>query len=475
MTRRELLRAGVSLLAMPPDMLRADAPTPQSVLARIKAPEFPNREFEITRYGAVAGGKTKCTEAIAKAIVECNAAGGGRVVIPPGRFLTGAVHLLDNVNLHVRGGAVLAFSSDPKDYPTVLTRYEGIECMNYSPFIYAFRKNNVAVTGPGTIDGQASLEHWWPWTGRAHAGWKQGQPNGISDRKTLGKMGESGVPVEKRIFGEGHYLRPAFVQPYRCNKILLEGFTVVNSPMWELNPVLCENVTVRNVNIQSYGPNNDGCDPESCRDVLIEGCTFSTGDDCIAVKSGRNRDGRRVGAPCENVLIRNCHMKDGHGGVSIGSEVSGGVRNIFVDRCRMSSPNLERGLRIKTNSYRGGVIQNIRFENVTIGQVKEAAVEVDFYYEEGPGGPFRPRVEDIYIANVTSEKSTYGIFLRGFPNAPISGVTIVHCNFKDAEKGNLFQNVQHIDVKDVLVNGKPITLAGGAGSAPAGVISRSNK
>jgi polygalacturonase len=166
-----------------------------------------------------------------------------------------------------------------------------------------------------------------------------------------------------------------------------------------------------------------------------------------------------MNTPCENVVIRNCEMKDGHGGVSIGSEVSGGIRNILTGNCRMSSPNLERGLRIKTNSVRGGAIENIRFENVTIGEVKEAAVEVDFYYEEGAGGPFQPKVKDIYIANVTSEKSKYGIFLRGFPDAPIAGVTISGCAFRGATKGNFFENVRGVNVENVVVNGKPVTLA----------------
>ena len=434
--------------------MRSEEDIKRSILARIKPPQFPNRDFDITKYGALGDNRKKSTEAIEKAIAACNAAGGGRVVVPPGKFLTGAIHLLDNVNLYLSPGATLLFSSDPRDYPLVLTRFEGVECMNYSPFIYAFEKRNIALTGDGTIDGQAGTENWWPWVGRERAGWKRGQPNGIADRQSLFQMGEHDVPVPQRVFGPGHFLRPNFVQPYRCTNVLLEGVTVVNSPMWEFNPVLCHNVTIRGVKIQSHGPNNDGCDPESCRDVLIENCVFSTGDDCIAVKAGRNRDGRRVGAPCENIVITNCQMKDGHGGVSIGSEVSGGVRNILIDNCVMSSPNLERGLRIKTNSYRGGVIENIRFESIAIGEVKEAAVEVDFHYEEGAGGPFKPTVKDIYIANVRSRKSKYGIYLRGFPDAPITGVTIRNCDFEGTQYGNYFEDVAEKRMSNVIVNGK---------------------
>jgi polygalacturonase len=270
-------------------------------------------------------------------------------------------------------------------------------------------------------------------------------------------MGKKQVPVQDRVFGKGHTLRPNFVQPYRCQNLLLEDFTVINSPMWELNPVLCKNVTVRNVKIDSHGPNNDGCDPECCEDVLISNCVFSTGDDCIAIKSGRNEDGRRVNVPCSNIVIQNCVMKDGHGGVSIGSEVSGGIRNVFIEQCQMGSPHLERGLRIKTNSYRGGVIDNIHFSHIAIGEVAQAAVEVDFFYEEGQGGPFKPDVKNIFISDVTSNKSKYGIFLRGFEDAPITGVTISHCKFGNAANANLFQNVASVNLRDVLVNGKPVT------------------
>ena len=413
----------------------------------VAAIRFPDRDFDITKFGAVGDGQKLCTAAIRQAITACHAAGGGRVVIPAGRFLTGAIHLESNVNLHVAENATLVFSRDPKDYlPPVFTRFEGTECMNYSPFVYAFEKQNVAVTGLGTLDGQADSEHWWPWA----------RASRTEDRTAIVAMGDKNVPVAERIFGEGHFLRPNFVQPYRSTNVLLEGFTMKNSPMWELNPVLCRNVIVRDVKIDSHGPNNDGCDPESCDGVLITGCTFNTGDDCIAIKSGRNQDGRRVNVPCQNVVIEDCIMQDGHGGVSIGSEVSGGVRNIQVRRCRMSSPHLQRALRIKTNSYRGGVIENIGFHNVTVGQVAEAVIEVDFYYEEGEGGPFRPVVKNIDVSHVTCEKSKHAVFLRGYKAAPISGVTISDCSFGNAAEEAVFQNVESVSLKNVTVNGKAL-------------------
>jgi len=354
MNRRTFLAATTAVLAA-----RAADPDPDSqiaaILARVRPPAFPDRDFEITKYGAAGDGQKDCSDAIAKAIAACSAAGGGRVVVPSGVFSTAAIHLESNVNLHVAEGATLRFSRDPKRYlPVVFTRWEGTECMNYSPFIYAFEKTNIAVTGTGALDGQADCEHWWPWKGRTNCGWKKGEPSQDAARNALMAAGDKNVAVAERVFGEGSYLRPTLVQPYRCTNLLIEGVKIVNSPMWEINPVLCRNVTVRNVRIDTHGPNNDGIDPESCTDMLVEKCNLSTGDDCMAIKSGRNADGRRVNVPTANLVIRDCDMSDGHGGVSIGSEASGGVRNVFVQNCRMSSPSLERALRIKTNSYRGG-------------------------------------------------------------------------------------------------------------------------
>lgn len=219
---------------------------------------------------------------------------------PPASSSTGAIHLKSNVDLHLAADATIKFSPDPKQYlPLVFTRWEGTELMNYSPFIYAFEQENIAVTGEGTLDGQAGLEHWWRWNGRKNWGWKEGEPSAAKARNLLHEMAENGTPVSEREFGEGSYLRPQFIQPYRCKNVLIEGITIKNSPMWEVHPVLCTNVTVRKLTINSTGPNNDGCDPESCADVLIEDCSFNTGDDCIAIKSGRNADGRRLHAPSQ--------------------------------------------------------------------------------------------------------------------------------------------------------------------------------
>jgi polygalacturonase len=464
--RREFLaNSAAALLATSTVSFAASGQAPAwdqfpALLARIKPPIFPRRDFDITKYGALADGKKDCTDAIAQAIAACNRAGGGRVVVPAGAFLTGAIHLKSNVNLYVSSGATLKFIPDPKKYlPVVATRYEGTELMNYSPFIYADGQENLGITGEGTLDGQCSRENWWSWGSAKPWGLADGQPR-TDDRVTLTDMGNRDVPVAERVFGEGHFLRPTFIQPRKSRNILIDGITILNSPMWEVTPLYCTNVTVRNVKIDSHGPNNDGCDPDSCTDVLIENCVFSTGDDCIAIKSGRNRDGRRVAAPTENVIIRNCEMKDGHGGLTIGSEMSAGVRNVFVENCRLNSPNLNEALRFKTNAMRGGTIENVYFRNITIGEVSDAILQVDFYYQEGANGPEHPVVRNIDIRDVTSKKSKYALQLRGFPDAPMNNIHFERCNFDNVAKDDIVENVRGLVLTDVKVNGKTVQRAG---------------
>jgi polygalacturonase len=422
----------------------------EAILGRIRAPVFPDRVFDVTQYGARPDGVADATAAFRAAIEACRAAGGGHVRVPPGRFLTGSIRLRSRVDLRVEEGATIAFSREPSAYlPVVFTRYEGVELMNYSPFIYAFGERDVAVTGSGTLDGQADEGHWWAWRGTGPAARALQTPA----RTRLVDFAARGVPVAQRVFGDGSYLRPNFIQPYRCQNVLVEGVTIVNSPMWEVHPVLCTNVTVRGVTIRSHGPNNDGCDPESCRDVLIERCSFDTGDDCIALKSGRNNDGRRLHTPIENVIIRDCEMRDGHGGVVIGSEISGGARNVFAERCRMSSPRLDRALRFKTNSVRGGVIERIAMRDVTVGEVAEAIVTADFYYEEGDTGAFTPVLRDVDVRNVTSAKSQYAFLLRGYTRSPISNVRVSDCTFEQVAKPDVLEGVKALTLSNVKVNG----------------------
>jgi polygalacturonase len=405
------------------------------ILKRIVPPKFPTRNFVVTNFGAVADGRMDCTVAISNAINACVQAGGGRVVVPAGEFLTGAIHLKSGVDLHLATDAVLRFRTDPMAYlPVVFTRFEGTECYNYSPLIYALGQKNIAVTGDGTLDGQADEANWLAWKNSAA-------------RAKLVKMAEDNVPVEQRQFGEADYLRPDFIEFNRCQNVLIEGVKIRRSPMWEIHPLLCTNVTVRGVNIVSHGANNDGCDPESCRDVLIENCLFDTGDDCIAIKSGRNDDGRRVGLPSVNLVIRDCTMRDGHAGTAIGSEISGSCSNVFVENCEMSSPNLKCALRLKSNAVRGGVLQNIFMRNVNVGQVSDSVLQIDFLYEEGTNGLYKPVARNVAMENVTVAQTPRVLNVRGFPGAEISAVRIYNSTFKQVAKPDI---VQDADVK--LVN-----------------------
>jgi len=417
------------------------------ILSGIEAPQFAARDFNVTDYGAVGDGKTDCTGGINKAITAANKAGGGRVVVPAGTFLTGAIYLKSNVNLYISQDAVVKFSTDSNQYlPAVFTRWEGVECMNYSALIYAYKEKNIAVTGKGTLDGQGSNDNWWKWRRDFQR----------QDRQELFTQGRDGVAVEQRLYG-GKYLRPSMVEPVKCRNILIEGIKIINGPFWHIHPVLSQNIIVRNVRVEGMGPNNDGCDPESCKDVLIEGCYFDTGDDCIAIKSGRNNDARRVNVPSENIIIRNCIMKAGHAGVAVGSEMTGGARNIFVEKCTMDDPNLDRGFRLKTNAVRGGFIENVYIRNITIGQVKQAVLAIDFNYPDIEKGEYKPAVRNINLENVTSRKSKNALFLQGFEDAPIMDVTLKNCTFDNAANPDVISNVKNLVLDNVKINGKLAT------------------
>lgn len=429
----------------------------ERVLARIKAPAFPDRDFPITDFGARPGADSGA--AIKAAIAAAHAAGGGRVVVPPGTWRTGAIHLLSNVNLHVGQGATLLFSTNPADYPIVRTRWEGVELMNYSALIYAFEQENIAVTGRGTLDGGSTPDDWWSWNKKGDRPQKQ-KPA----RDRLVALAETDTPVGQRVFGDGHFLRPNFVQPYRCKNVLIEGVTILRSPMWVIHPTFCENVTVRGVTVNSHGGNNDGCDPESSRDVLIEDCVFDTGDDCIAIKSGRNGDGRRVPIPSENLVIRSCVMKDGHGGVVLGSECTGGIRNVFVENCEMDSPDLDRALRFKNNAVRGGILENVFMRNVRIGRVGEAVLTIDLLYEEGAKGAFKPVVRNVQLDNITSSASPRVMFIRGFEGAVIDNIRISNSTFHGVTETEVVTHTGSVSMKNVTI--LPAKLVRGLNSVP---------
>lgn len=429
------------------------------IRSRIVVPNFPNKTLRINDLGAKTGEQNDSTQIIAQGIDSLSKQGGGKLIVPAGEYYTGPIHLKSNINLHLEKDAVLHFYSEPERYkPSVFTRWEGMELMGYSPLIYAYKQTNIAITGKGTLEGGGSNSHWWPWKGK----WKRDDweisevQNQKHTRDVLMQMVEDGVPVEQRVF-EDNYLRPPFIQPYACENVLIEGVEVKNSPFWLINPVLCKNVSVKDVHCESYGPNSDGCNPESCTDVLIENCVFDTGDDCIAIKSGRNADGRRINTPCSNIVIANCTMKEGHGGVVIGSELSGGVNNLYARDCTMSSPDLERGIRIKTNSIRGGYLYNLNYRDINIGQVKDAVV-INFFYEEGDAGNFKPKLENINIEGLTIEKANRAFVLRGFDHTPITGLHLRDITIAETQFDSIIENVAMLQQNNIKIDGKPFVI-----------------
>ena len=262
------------------------------------------------------------TRQLQQAIDDLSWRGGGTLVLQPGVYRTGALHLKNGVELHLASEDTLVqfVPDDPaENYPLVFSHWEASPCYNFSALLYACDAQDIAVTGKGVLDGGADADHWWNWHHQVETSWSENKLDlQLADRRTLRSMNLGGVPVDRRIFGEGHYLRPNFFQPIRCQRVLLQGVTLRNSPMWQLNPVLCSSVVVDGVTLSSHGANNDGCDPESCNGVWIKNCRFDTGDDCISLKSGRDRDGREANVPCRNILIENNDFADGHGGVALG-------------------------------------------------------------------------------------------------------------------------------------------------------------
>ena len=375
------------------------------------APVFAQRVFDIRKFGGQAGGQAVNTQAIAAAIAACAQAHGGRVLVPEGVWLTGPIHLKSNVELHLAEGAELRFSQRFEDYlPPVFTQRGGVRCYNYSPLVYAHRCSNIAVTGRGTLNGQGEV--WWPW--------KKRQPG----MTRLFEAGAKGLPVDQRVFGtEADGVRPPFVQPIECQNVLLEGFTITNGPSWNIHPVCCENLIVRGVSVRTHGPNNDGIDPDCCRNVLIEDCLLDTGDDCICLKAGRDEDGWAVGQPCENVLIRRCHTKRGHGGVVLGSEMSAGIRNVFVHDCRFEGT--DRGIRIKSLPGRGGFVENVWFQDIAMDRIVGAAIHMTFRYSQ-PDSQTRnqPRFRNFQIRNVTCAKAKQAVEILGLAENYIEDVCL---------------------------------------------------
>ena len=427
----------------------------------IVAPVFKDKDYLITDFGAVANDSAFLNhEAINKAIETCNAEGGGRVVVPAGVWHTGAITLKSNVNLHIQEGGTLLFTTQTEYYPFVLTRWEGVDCYNFQPLIYAYGETNVGLTGKGTVDGGASNDDWWAMCGAPRYGWVEGMVSQRTGRPKLLKWAEDKVPIEERRLTPEDGMRPQLINFYKCENVLIEDLTLLRSPFWVVHPLMCKNLTVRGLYIENDGPNGDGCDPESCDGVLIENCYFNTGDDCIAIKSGRNNDGRYWDMPSQNMIIRNCKMLDGHGGVVIGSEISGGYRNLFAHDCEMSSPNLDRVIRIKTSNCRGGLIENVYVRNITVGECREAVLRINLQYEnrEICDRSFPPIVRNVHLENITSQKSKYGVVLIGLDEGTnIYDISVKNCEFNgvtDDAKNNITGLIDNVVFENLKINGE---------------------
>lgn len=440
-----------------------------SVARNIQLPVTGDSIFLITEFGASTKGEALANaQAINDAIDAANAAGGGKVVVPYGQWLTGPITLKSHVNLVVESGATLLFSTNRNHYlPIVRTRWEGIDCYNVRPLIYANNATDIAITGEGTIDGQASNENWWYSCGAKRFGWKEGMlrtdnKNTFTGRPLLGKMEQEKVDVEKRKMGIIDALRPQLINFYECQRCLIEGVTLRNSPFWVVHPCFVDHFTLRDVVIISHGPNSDGCDPESSSNVLIENCYFDTGDDCIAIKSGRNNDGRAIDRRSENMIVRHCKMKNGHGGVVVGSEITSGYKNLWVEDCDMDSPELERVIRIKTNTCRGGVIENIFVRNIRVGECKEAVLKInlDYWPREVCNRIYPPTVRNVQLENVTSKKSKYGVMFVGLEDkANIQDISIKNCSFSGVADGNNIKGkTVNVKAENLLINGKKTEL-----------------
>ena len=396
------------------------APEAPFEFAPLEMYDFPDREFPITRYGAKKNDAGATTKAFSKAMEACSRAGGGKVVVPEGEWLTGPVHFSSNCLLRLEEGSVLVFEDDPQLYlPAVRTSWEGTECMNYSPLIYAYGCENVGIEGPGTIAPQ--MDFWRTWFARPEAH--------IQATRQLYAMCSTGVPVEHRRMEEGEAnMRPHLIQFNRCTNVRLDGFSIRESPFWTIHLYLCSDVWARGLDVYAHGHNNDGIDIEMTRHVVVEDCRFDQGDDAVVIKAGRNQDAWRLAQPTEDIVVRNCEVVKGHCLLGIGSEMSAGVRRVYMHDCH-TTDSVFRLFYIKTNHRRGGFIEDITVENVSAASTQRVfEIDTDVMYQWRDIVPtFETavtRIRNISIRDASCGQADAVYELRGDERDPISGVHI---------------------------------------------------
>ncbi|MCD0489331.1 glycoside hydrolase family 28 protein [Pedobacter sp. MC2016-14] len=394
--------------------------------------------YNVLKYGAKNDSSKLATTAIKNAIEAASKAGGGTVYFPAGKYLTGAIHLKSNITIFIDAGAELHFSDNFDDYlPMVKSRYEGVDVTSFSPLFYAYKAENITIMGRGIIDGHG--KKWWDFV----EGYKEGQARSKWQHTFDGLNKDILLPDDPRQMKRG-FLRPPFIQPMFCKNVLIEGITIRNSPFWTVNPEFCENVTVHAVTINNpHSPNTDGINPESCNNVHISNCHISVGDDCITIKSGKDAPGRKMATPAQNYTITNCTMLSGHGGVVIGSEMSGDVKMITISNCVFDGT--DRGIRIKTARGRGGVVEDIRVDNIVMKNIRQQAIVLDMQYaksEVEPVSERTPRFRNIHFSNITAQANQAG-FINGIEEMPIENITFNNMNI-DAKRGFTIREAKNI-------------------------------
>lgn len=415
-----------------------------SIMKHITGAKMPDKKaVSITEFGAKGDGKKDCKPAFDKAMKAAKKNGGAHIIVPKGTFyVKGPIHLVSNVCLELSEGATLKFSPEPDHYlPMVKTSWEGTFINNYSPLIYGYGLHDVSIIGKGTIDGNAMT---------TFATWKQKQKKG----QTLSReMNHKEVPVSERNFGKGWWLRPQLIQLYNCKDITLSGVFMTNSPFWCVHLLKSENIICRGLRYDAKLVNNDGIDPEYSKNILIEDIDFNNGDDNVAIKCGRDNDGWSTATPSENIIIRNCHFKGLHA-VVLGSEMSAGIRNVFVEDCSFAG-YCKRGIYIKTNPDRGGFISNLYVKNCKFGDVEDLFYATSMYAGEGMDNNKFTTVENLYVDGLTCDNaSKAGLVLQGTKAKPIRNVVFSNVNIGKVPNGISFDNTIGVEMNDCHLGGK---------------------
>lgn len=412
--------------------------------------------------GADAEGKVLNTSLINQTIAKLSAQGGGSLYFPSGKYLTGAIILQSNITVELEAGAVLIFSDDFDNYlPYREMRYEGVMMKSFTPLIYAVDAENITIKGEGTIEGKG--KKWWNEYFRCMLDYKDNGKRDINKYQSLFDKENDFDQINAETNDDWlptlsyRFFRPPFFQPIRCKNVRVEGITIKNSPFWTVNPQFCENVKIKGITILNPpSPNTDGINPESCKNVHISDCNISVGDDCITIKSGRDLQGRKLNAPCENITITNCTMLAGHGGVVIGSEMSGGVRNVTISNCVFDGT--DRGIRIKSTRGRGGVVENIRVSNIVMRKIKREAVILNLKYSKMPEELFSDRTpifRNIHISDLVGVDVQTPIVIRGLEEAPIKDISFMNLNIQ-ARDSAIFTDCEDVRLTNVRINGQEL-------------------